>query len=57
LKENSKNETQTDKKNPKTARFLASSLPLNERLQRSIDQSFMIDFNYNSNHMEGNTLR
>jgi len=29
---------------------------LNERLQRSIDQAFMIDFNYNSNHLEGNTL-
>ena len=26
--------------------FWQSSLPLNERLQRSIDQSFMIDFNY-----------
>ena len=25
-------------------------------LQRRIDQSFMIDFNYNSNHLEGNTL-
>ncbi|MDR2731983.1 MAG: Fic family protein [Fibromonadaceae bacterium] len=36
--------------------FWQSSLPLNERLQRSIDQSFMIDFNYNSNHLEGNTL-
>jgi Fic family protein len=30
--------------------------PLNELLQRRIDQSFMIDFNYNSNQLEGNTL-
>ena len=30
--------------------------PLNETLQRRIDQSFMIDFNYNSNNLEGNTL-
>ena len=30
--------------------------PLDEVLQRRIDQSFMIDFNYNSNHLEGNTL-
>ena len=30
--------------------------PLDEILQRRIDQSFMIDFNYNSNHLEGNTL-
>ena len=30
--------------------------PLNETLQRRMDQQFMFDFNYNSNHMEGNTL-
>ena len=30
--------------------------PLNEALERDINQQFMIDFNYNSNHLEGNTL-
>ncbi|MDR1729274.1 MAG: Fic family protein [Prevotellaceae bacterium] len=30
--------------------------PIDKALQRRMDQSFMIDFNYNSNHMEGNTL-
>ena len=30
--------------------------PLKETLQRRMDQSFMIDFNFNSNHLEGNTL-
>ena len=30
--------------------------PLNEKLERYINQQFMIDFNYNSNHLEGNTL-
>ncbi|MDR3339301.1 MAG: Fic family protein, partial [Candidatus Symbiothrix sp.] len=30
--------------------------PIKSELQRRIDQSFMIDFNYNSNHLEGNTL-
>ena len=30
--------------------------PLNEALERNINQQFMIDFNYNSNHLEGNTL-
>ncbi|MCL1969778.1 MAG: Fic family protein [Bacteroidetes bacterium] len=30
--------------------------PLNEKLERDINQQFMIDFNYNSNHLEGNTL-
>ena len=30
--------------------------PLKPELQRQMDQSFMIDFNYNSNHLEGNTL-
>ncbi|MCL2064243.1 MAG: Fic family protein [Candidatus Cloacimonetes bacterium] len=33
-----------------------SLLPLNEKLERDINQQFMIDFNYNSNHIEGNTL-
>lgn len=44
------------KKILKLLEFWANSLPLNERLQHSIDQAFMIDFNYNSNHIEGNTL-
>jgi Fic family protein len=44
------------KKIQKLLEFWKSSQPLNERLQRNIDQSFMIDFNYNSNHLEGNTL-
>jgi Fic family protein len=30
--------------------------PLKEELQRRMDQQFMFDFNYNSNHLEGNTL-
>ncbi|MDR1172348.1 MAG: Fic family protein [Bacteroidales bacterium] len=30
--------------------------PVKPELQRRMDQSFMIDFNYNSNHLEGNTL-
>ena len=30
--------------------------PLKADLQRRMDQSFMIDFNFNSNHLEGNTL-
>ncbi len=30
--------------------------PLSEKLERSINQQFMLDFNYNSNHLEGNTL-
>jgi Fic family protein len=30
--------------------------PLDEKLEHSINQQFMIDFNYNSNHLEGNTL-
>jgi len=30
--------------------------PLNTALQRRFDQAFTIDFNYNSNHLEGNTL-
>jgi Uncharacterized conserved protein len=30
--------------------------PLNAALQRRFDQAFAVDFNYNSNHLEGNTL-
>ena len=30
--------------------------PLVEKLERDINQQFMIDFNFNSNHLEGNTL-
>jgi len=30
--------------------------PLNAALQRRFDQAFTVDFNYNSNHLEGNTL-
>jgi Fic family protein len=30
--------------------------PLKPELQHRIDQQFMLDFNYNSNHLEGNTL-
>jgi Fic family protein len=30
--------------------------PLKPELQRGINQQFMVDFNYNSNHLEGNTL-
>ena len=30
--------------------------PLNEQDQIRLDQKFMLEFNYNSNHIEGNTL-
>jgi Fic family protein len=30
--------------------------PLKPEIQRRMDRQFMIDFNYNSNHLEGNTL-
>jgi Fic family protein len=30
--------------------------PLNEKKERDIRQQFLVDFNYNSNHLEGNTL-
>ena len=30
--------------------------PLKESDQRRLDQKFMLEFNYNSNHIEGNTL-
>lgn len=30
--------------------------PLDAKLQRGMNQQFMVDFNYNSNHLEGNAL-
>ena len=30
--------------------------PLTDENQRRLDQKFMLEFNYNSNHIEGNTL-
>jgi Fic family protein len=30
--------------------------PIKSEIQRRMDEQFMIDFNYNSNHLEGNTL-
>ncbi|MDR1748793.1 MAG: Fic family protein [Spirochaetaceae bacterium] len=30
--------------------------PLTEKKERDINQQFLVDFNYNSNHLEGNTL-
>lgn len=33
-----------------------SLLPLKEQDQNRLDQKFMLEFNYNSNHIEGNTL-
>lgn len=30
--------------------------PIQEDIQATIDQKFMLEFNYNSNHIEGNTL-
>lgn len=30
--------------------------PLNPENQKKLDQKFMLDFNFNSNHLEGNTL-
>ena len=30
--------------------------PVKEEMQRRLDQKFMLEFNYNSNHIEGNTL-
>ena len=30
--------------------------PVKPELQRRIDKSFMVDFSYNSNHLEGNAL-
>ena len=33
-----------------------SKLPLPEQLQHRLDRKFMLEFNYNSNHIEGNQL-
>ena len=41
---------------PELLKEWRSLLPLEEVMERYIDQQFMIDFNYNSNHLEGNTL-
>ena len=30
--------------------------PVKEELRQRLDQKFMLEFNYNSNHIEGNTL-
>ena len=30
--------------------------PISQEVQNTIDQKFMLEFNYNSNHIEGNTL-
>ena len=30
--------------------------PVKEEYQQRLDQKFMLEFNYNSNHIEGNTL-
>ena len=30
--------------------------PVTEEIQARIDRKFMLEFNYNSNHIEGNTL-
>jgi hypothetical protein len=30
--------------------------PLEPKLQQKIDRQFMVDFNFNSNHLEGNIL-
>ncbi|MDR2206964.1 MAG: Fic family protein [Flavobacteriaceae bacterium] len=41
---------------PKLLKEWRALQPLDEKLERDINQQFMIDFNYNSNHLEGNTL-
>jgi Fic family protein len=41
---------------PKLIKEWQSLQPLNEKMERDINQQFMVDFNYNSNHIEGNTL-
>jgi Fic family protein len=38
------------------ARELKSLEPIKPELQKKIDNKFRLEFNYNSNHMEGNTL-
>ncbi|MDR0789061.1 MAG: Fic family protein [Bifidobacteriaceae bacterium] len=36
--------------------YWTAAQPLKPDVKRRMDQQFMIDFNYNSNHLEGNTL-
>ena len=36
---------------------LMQLLPMKPEFQKMLDDKFMLDFNYNSNHIEGNTLR
>ena len=35
---------------------LNSLLPMKQELQAKLDKKFRLEFNYNSNHIEGNTL-
>ena len=35
---------------------LMQLLPMKPEFQKMLDDKFMLDFNYNSNHIEGNTL-
>ncbi len=35
---------------------LSSLLPINEESQKKLDKKIRLEFNYNSNHLEGNTL-
>ena len=35
---------------------LTAMLPINPIFQTKLDQKFRLEFNYNSNHIEGNTL-
>ncbi len=41
---------------PQLYREWQSLQPLSEQKERDIRQQFLVDFNYNSNHLEGNTL-
>ncbi|MDR0981669.1 MAG: Fic family protein, partial [Culturomica sp.] len=41
---------------PKLYKEWQSLQPLSEDKERTLNQQFMVDFNYNSNHLEGNTL-
>src|SRR5580692_8040831 len=36
--------------------ILKSHLPMKEEYQRRLDEKFRLEFGYNSNHIEGNTL-
>jgi len=38
------------------AQALKAVLPMNPQYQQKLDKKFRLEFNYNSNHMEGNTL-